>query len=656
MSPARTLGLWSTVTLSLLLALSFGSASARAAAPRFVSGRAARTRLGSTFGEVARKHGLTPAELEHLLATDPTVHADADGDLVFLDPGERGAATASASAPAPFPLDETFALHTDPGADRILYLDFDGGTYSGGAPPKSVILSPTPVTIPPFGGTTPFSAETLTKIQWIWKRVAEDYAPFRLDVTTEEPTEADLEDCTDTCGARISIGGEPAEIGQPDGLQGVASFTGTPAFGVETLPSAFVFTAGPFTTDELQAANTISHESGHTFGLLHDGVQPSDPFENSYYEGSGDWCPIMGECNSPLSQWSKGEYPNANNHEDDLATIAAIAPERADDIPGTAPLGGAPDAVEQAGLIGDRDDTDTFAFESGGGPSTFTVEGAAPSPNLDASLTLLNEDGAVVAAADDPNGLDATLTRTLSPGRYLLRVDGVGDSNPLPGYSDYDSLGRYFITGSYTPPYNTLSVSRQGSGTGAVSSSPAGIDCGAVCSAAFSDDVLVQLAATPDAGSTFTGWSGACTGAGACSVPMTEARTVTATFDRQTVLTAASMPAPSPTSTHSHEPQPAPLLSGRAKGKVTTLHVSCGNRACVVHITATVVRKRSKLGGLRAWKKHLPAGTTAKFKLKAGKQLLRKVAGKRNVKVKVRAVFIYADGTRINLAQVLPVR
>jgi hypothetical protein len=652
----------------LLLALSFGVPSARAAAPRFVSGRAALRRLGPALGAVAKKHGLTPAELERLLGTDPTVHADADGDLVFMDRGESGASAASegssiaSDGPAPFPLDETFSLHTDPGADRILYLDFDGGTYSGGAPPKSTILSPTPVTIPPFGGITPFSDETLAKIQWIWKWVAEDYAPFRLDVTTEEPTEEDLEDCADTCGARISIGGEPAEIGESNGVEGLAPYPAPPAFGLQTLPSAFVFTAGPFTTDEMAAANTISHEAGHDLGLLHDGTR--FPTESEYYAGSNDWCPIMGSCFSPLSQWSKGEYPGANNQEDDLAVIAAIAPKRADDVPASgAPLAGAPDAVEQAGLIGDREDTDTFTFDTGGGPAAFTVEGAAPSPNLNAKLTLLDDGGTVVAAADDPDGLGATLATELPHGRYSLRVDGVGDNDPAPGYSDYDSLGRYHITGSYTP-YQTLSVSRQGSGTGTVSSSPAGIDCGTVCSVEFSDEVVVQLNATPDVGSTFAGWSGACTGTGICSLPMTEAHSVVATFDRQAAPTsnqpapaiATPTPAPRPTPTPGTEAPPAPTLTGHAKGKVTTLRVSCGDRACVVHVTATVVRKRSKLGALRALKKHLLAADTATLKLKDGKRLLAKVAGKHSVKVKVRAVFVYADGTRVSRVLALPAR
>jgi endoglucanase len=77
----------------------------------------------------------------------------------------------------------------------------------------------------------------------------------------------------------------------------------------------------------------------------------------------------------------------------------------------------------------------------------------------------------------------------------------------------------------------TLTVTRAGTGTGTVTSAPAGINCGTTCSAGFPNGTGVTLTAAAAAGSTFTGWSGACTGTGACTVSMTQARAVTATFN-----------------------------------------------------------------------------------------------------------------------------
>ena len=88
--------------------------------------------------------------------------------------------------------------------------------------------------------------------------------------------------------------------------------------------------------------------------------------------------------------------------------------------------------------------------------------------------------------------------------------------------------------GSQTTSY-TLGVTRSGGGTGTVTSSPGGISCGTACSASFASGTSVTLTATPATGSTFAGWSGACSGAAAtCTVSMTAARTVTATFNGST--------------------------------------------------------------------------------------------------------------------------
>ncbi|MFL5958956.1 MAG: PASTA domain-containing protein [Gaiellaceae bacterium] len=80
------------------------------------------------------------------------------------------------------------------------------------------------------------------------------------------------------------------------------------------------------------------------------------------------------------------------------------------------------------------------------------------------------------------------------------------------------------------PLTHTLTVSKSGSGSGTVESSPAGIDCGTTCSRAYAGATIVTLTATPAAGSTFTGWSGECTGTGSCTVTIDSDKTVTASF------------------------------------------------------------------------------------------------------------------------------
>jgi hypothetical protein len=89
------------------------------------------------------------------------------------------------------------------------------------------------------------------------------------------------------------------------------------------------------------------------------------------------------------------------------------------------------------------------------------------------------------------------------------------------------------VTASFTTTGGstfTLTVTKAGTGSGTVRSTPAGVSCGADCTEAYTSGTSVTLTARAGIGSTFSGWSGACTGAGPCVLSMTQARSVTATF------------------------------------------------------------------------------------------------------------------------------
>ncbi len=147
------------------------------------------------------------------------------------------------------------------------------------------------------------------------------------------------------------------------------------------------------------------------------------------------------------------------------------------------------------------------------------------------------------------------------------------------------------VTATFSPQQFALTVSKPGAGSGTVTSSPTGINCGATCNANFNAGVMVTLTAAATAGSTFTGWSGgSCSGTGTCQVTMNSVQGVTATFDL-----AAGMISPSPASLdfggqsmNTTAPSLAVTLTNGGGSAVTISSVTASTYFAVTHDCATV--------------------------------------------------------------------
>ena len=422
--------------------------------------------LGARLDQVAAWYDRSSADLVKLCTQEKTLRTDKQGRLHFVCEGllplqnavVKGAATTgTGTTAAAITVADAFALHSKPGASRIIYLDFNGHTTSGTSWNSSFTGGASFVT-PPYSTdstvTTAYSQTELDNIYSIWQRVSEDYAPFDVDVTTQEPASIDAlikSSSTDTqFGVRVCIGGSSYDW-YGAGAGGVAYLN---SFSWNSDTPCFVFTAQLGNGNAKYTAEATSHEAGHTFNLSHDGqVAYGTTAAVGYYQGHANWAPIMGVgYYKDVVQWSKGDYPYANNTQDDTAIIAGVTGYRTDahgdSIVNATPLTGT--SLNASGIIERRTDADLFSFTTGAGPVSFTALPAAPSPNLDIQLALYDGLGNLVTSAN-PTALDATLSTTLAQGTYYLAVDGVGTGDPLTTYDDYASLGQFSLTGTVLP-------------------------------------------------------------------------------------------------------------------------------------------------------------------------------------------------------------
>ncbi|MEZ0581316.1 PPC domain-containing protein [Nocardioides sp. MH1] len=408
-----------------------------------VSGRAAVDALADQLDQVAARNGWSPTKLQKTLLHDPTLQVTDKGSLVYADePLKTGQTPITDNITTPvYPTSDTFALHSRSSSPYKLYLDFTGNTtsgtqwntsYNGG---RAIVSAPFDLD----GNPGSFSTREHAIIQAVWLQVREDYAPFHIDVTTQDPGLDGLRrtSSSDTSyGVRMVISPTASWYPNAGGVAYVNSF-GQVSSGTET--TAFVF------TNQSGAAKFVgeasSHEAGHTLGLSHDGSATE-----TYYPGSGNWAPIMGvSYYKAVTQWSAGTYAGANNHENDVAIIASKVLYAADDYTNsTSSTGTLPAGTTRYGII-NSGDVDLFRFSLGGTRKlqiqTWGNTGPVDS-DLNMRITLRNANLNVIGTWSPTGDLRAnTGAITLPAGTYYVQVDGPGEGV----YSSYGSMGFYGI-------------------------------------------------------------------------------------------------------------------------------------------------------------------------------------------------------------------
>lgn len=490
----------------------------------------------------ARQQALEWLQRFHLPEADTeSLQVDEEGGIYYVDSFVTDPAlvqtepvVSEAAVPvSPFPA--ALVFHSRPGAPNVLYLNFAGENVTGTAWNSS--LGRTNIPARPFSAdsdyTTFSDAEQLT-IRRVWQRVAEDFAPFNIDVTTERPAAFNSR----TAHALITRNTDANGDANPSSTGGGVAYVGVFAQGnFANYRPAWIYNNN-LSSSEAYIAEAVSHEIGHNLGLSHDGKTGGTTYYNGHGSGDTSWGPIMGTgYNRNVSQWSKGEYYLANNSQDDLNIIAGKLGYRDDDHGDTSatatPLvvtGGTnivstkpdnDDAITNPankGVLERNSDVDAFSFVTGYGQVNLTVNpwimtSGTRGGNLDILLELYNETNALVSSTNAANRTYAAIQPVLAPGRYSLLVRNTGAGDPLnsspSGYTDYGSIGQYFISGYLTP---TNQVRPPGSDLAltVTANNPA---WGSVNPAAgtYPEETSVQVTATPATHYRFSNWAGGST-------------------------------------------------------------------------------------------------------------------------------------------------
>lgn len=347
---------------------------------------------------------------------------------------------------------------------HVLYLNFDGETVTGDAWNSISGISTIEALPAPRTNDDEY-------VRNIWERVVEDFAPFNITVTTDRA----IYDATPSAQRLQAIITPTSDV---------APFSGGVAF-LNSYATNFSDIVWVFNLDEYACATTVSHEAGHAFGLSHDGsgsVEYYPGHNGSYTPG---WGAIMGApfigLNEEVDQWSKGEYADANNQEDDIAIIANAANGfgfKQDDFADSYSSGAGLDVgvlnttgrdqVGGAGIISKSTDQDVFRFAAAfEGEVSMTVspidvesaDAKSNGANLAVATRLLDDSGNEIAVGVESGDvlLASKVVASVAPGVYYLEVDGAGrGDDPSGGFSDYASLGQYEIVGDL--PTQPLSI------------------------------------------------------------------------------------------------------------------------------------------------------------------------------------------------------
>lgn len=323
------------------------------------------------------------------------------------------------------------ALNSNPSATVNLYLDFDGNFQESWG-------SIHDITTPPFTldkDASTFSDYELDAIREIFARVAEDYAPFAVNVTTVEPAVIG-----DGNGVRVAIGGrfEDWYNAPAGGVAFIDNFTNMQ----ENIVFVFAETLGV----PHNIAEASSHEAGHAFGLSHQSEYNDRGNKvTEYYAGDHTGSPIMGLSYFELrSRWWLGTSTSHTTMQDDLAMLSRAQngfgfrpDDHGDTYQSATKLTFTANRATASGIVEQMDDADVFRFDVTQ-PEQYRIDyhAADIGANLDVHLEIRAANGALLVDQTTFHDDSLAIGYAFAPGSYQVIVQSNGT---------YGSLGQYSL-------------------------------------------------------------------------------------------------------------------------------------------------------------------------------------------------------------------
>ncbi len=468
-----------------------------------VRGPAAIQRLGAKIQAVADSSQMSVEEFKQMALNDESLFVNSNGDVVFVDPlyvgGDTGAADDSGdtgngtggteSAGPQIPLSQAFLLHSRPGANKTIYMDFTGHHSVNNSWNHDIMFPPYNTS----GSSSTFTNGELRQIIDHWRYMAEDYAIFDVDVTTEEPTIGQL---TKSGFSDVTWGVRDVHTqatgGFGNGIGGIAFLN---SFNDSIDNPVFAFNKG-----SNNGGMTGSHETGHSFGLSHDGLG-NQAYHPGASSGNYTWGPIMGApFGAEIVQWSNGDYANSTNTQNDINIIASNSNGLnilADDHGNTAATAtrivgacGTPNQVQVCATITTRSDKDVFKFTSIGGKVTIDAGPDASNGvvgNMDTFMTLYDPNGVKLVGSNMNRNPNARIVTTIGAGDYTVEIDGTSQGTL---FSDYGTRGHYVM--DITIPGPTSDFSDLGNSLAGSNGTPVLTGTGFACVGESIDLVLTN--------------------------------------------------------------------------------------------------------------------------------------------------------------------